>query len=194
MSALSSKLLFFILVVTFAFCFTQPAFAHAGEPRLEISVERINPGGTVELRGVDFDYEQLVTLSLTSTHAEIPLNEVTTDVEGTFTQIVVLPADLAPNIYNFQAKTDHEVVTSPTLTVWGVAVEDQESNVIQDQSDVQFEPLPTPIDASASSESQVDSAKINSPRQNAPSSLSWFTAGIGIIILLSLLLGFRLKK
>lgn len=191
MGKLSSHLLSFIFVVALAFCFAQPAFAHAGEPRLEISVERINPGGTVELRGVDFDYEELVALSLTRENVEIPLNELTTDAEGTFTQIVVLPADLPPDEYNFQAKTDHEVVTSPALTVWGVAAEDQESNGIQDQSDVQFEPMPTAVASVATAAHQVVAPENNVPRQASSGFLIWIALGLGIIVILSVVTRFK---
>jgi hypothetical protein len=187
------QLLPYITVLIFASCLVQPAFAHAGEPRLEISVERISPGGTLEVRGVDFDYEELVTLSLMNVNVEIPLHAVTTDVEGTFTQIVVLPADLSPGEYNFQAKTDHEAVTSPTLTVWGVAVEDQESNGIQDQSDVQLEPVPTSIVAVATVVSPAALPESNAPRRISFSPLIWIiAAGIGIIILAGFV--FRLRR
>lgn len=127
----------------FAVCWIQPAFAHGTEPRLEISVERINPGGVLEVRGVDFDYDELIILSLTRSTIQIPLNEVTADVEGVFTQVIVLPPDLPTGEYNFRAKSEHHTVMSPTIKVWGAAVENNESNSIQDQSDVQFGLIPT---------------------------------------------------
>lgn len=135
--------LFFISAIIFAVCCVQPAFAHGTEPRLEISVERINPGGIVEVRGVDFDYEELVELSLMRSEIQIPLIEVTADVEGVFTQVITLPSDLPVGEYNFRAKSDHHLIMSPTINVWGAAVENNESNGIQDQSDIQFGPIPT---------------------------------------------------
>ncbi len=127
----------------FALCCAQPAFAHGGEPRLEISVERINPGGLIEVRGVDFDYDELVVLSLMRSQIQIPLMEVTADGEGVFTQAIALPADLPLGEYNFRAKSDHHLVASPTITVWGVAAQNQEDNAIRDQSDVQLGAVPT---------------------------------------------------
>lgn len=135
--------LFFISAIIFAVCCVQPVFAHGTEPRLEISVERINPGGIVEVRGVDFDYEELVELSLMRSEIQIPLIEITADGEGVFTQIVALPADLPVGDYNFQARSDHHLVTSPTIMVWGTAVLDQEDSAIREQSDVQFGVIPT---------------------------------------------------
>lgn len=159
-----------------------PALAHSGEPRLEISVDRLNPGGTVEVRGVDFDYEELVTLSLASAAVKIPLNEVTADVEGTFTKIVILPVDLSAGEYHFLATTDHEVVASPTLTVWGVAAESQGGDVIQDQSDVQFEPIATasaPLPQAAASGTPPTTQRSATP-------IYFILAGIGIISFLAL--------
>lgn len=170
------------------------ASAHTGEPRLEINVERISPGGIVELRGVDFEFEESVTLSLISANTEIPLNEVTADTEGIFTQPILLPADLPLGEYNFRAQTDHEVVMSPLLTVWGTAVEDQESNILEDQSDVQFEAMPTQNPAVATTVpppavSRNDSA----PQQNAISPWLWMAVGIAIMTLFGVLLRRNLK-
>jgi hypothetical protein len=143
MRKITVQALLYIFVFLFAFPLAWPAYAHGGEPRLEISVERINPGGVMEVRGVDFDYDESVILSLIRSEIQIPLVEVTADGEGVFTQIIVLPADLPAGEYNFRAKSDHHLVTSPMITVWGAAVEDQEDNAIRDQSDVQLGAVPT---------------------------------------------------
>ncbi len=180
-----------IFIFIFALCFVQPAFAHGGEPRLEISVEQINPGGLVEVRGVDFDYEELVVLSLMRSSIQIPLSEVTTNVEGTFTQIVGLPADLPIGEYNFQARSDHHLVTSPTIIVWGVAVENQEDNSIRDQSDVQFGPLPTLVPVIPSTPPpQRTALKTPASKPNSTTLIYSIVVGVGIISLL----GIRILK
>ena len=137
------RVLFCASAFIVAVCCVHPALANGTEPRLEISVERISPGGIVELRGVDFDYDELVVLSLTRSTIQIPLNEVTADAEGTFTQVIVLPADLPIGEYNFRARSEHHMVLSPTINVWGAPVENNEGTGIQDQSDLQFGPIPT---------------------------------------------------
>ena len=143
MRKITVQALLYIFVFLFVFPFAWPVLAHGGEPRLEISVERISPGGVMEVRGVDFDYDEPVVLSLMRSEIQIPLMEVTADGEGVFTQIVTLPADLPTGEYNFRARSDHHTILSPTITVWGAAVPDQEDSGIRDQSDVQLGPLPT---------------------------------------------------
>jgi hypothetical protein len=137
------KSILFLFVVLVALRLAQPVFAHGGEPRLEINVERINPGGAIEVRGVEFEYDELVDLSLMGTTIPIPLTEVTADVEGTFTQVIVLPSDLPAGEYILRATNDHHWVISQIFTVWGIALESEDSNVNRDQSDVELGPVPT---------------------------------------------------
>jgi hypothetical protein len=179
--------LLYIFVFLFVFPFAWPVLAHGGEPRLEISVERINPGGVMEVRGVDFDYDEPVVLSLMRSEIQIPLIEVTADGEGLFTQNIALPADLPAGEYNFRAKSDHHTILSPTITVSGVAVQDQEDNAIRDQSDVQLGPLPTfapgfpstPLPQPAAEEPPVS-------RRNSTTLIYSILAGVGILAFLSI--------
>ena len=161
------------------------------EPRLEISVERINPGGIVEVRGVDFDYDELVALSMTRSTIQIPLNEVTADAEGTFTQVIALPADLPTGEYNFRAKSDHHLIMSPTLHVWGAAVESNEGNGIQDQSDVQFGALPT-FAPGVSSTPLPQAAALEPPASKGRSTTLIYSMAAGVVILA--LLSIRILK
>lgn len=137
------SVLLFISVSVFAFSSVLPAYAHGGEPRLEISLDRINPGGTLEVRGVEFDYDEPVTLSLMRAEIQIPLMDVIADPEGVFTQVIVLPADLPPGEYTFRAKSEHHKVLSPVFMVSGPALLDKEDNGVRDQSDLELGPLPT---------------------------------------------------
>jgi hypothetical protein len=181
----------FIVLFLFALLFVQPALAHGGEPRLEISVERINPGGLVEVRGVDFDEEESIVLSLTGPNIQIPLIEVTTDLEGTFTQVIVFPADLPTGEYNFIASTEHHMITSPTITVWGVAVQNQEDSGIRDQSDVQLGPMPT-LAPSVSSTPLPQTTASDTPASRRNSPILIFSILTGVVILA--LIGIRIFK
>ncbi len=183
----------YIFLFLFALLFVQPALAHGGEPRLEISVERINPGGLVEVRGVDFDSEELIALSLTRSKIQIPLIEVTTDVEGTFTQVIVLPADLSTGEYNFIARTEHHMITSPTITVWGVAVQNQEDNGIRDQSDVQLAPMPT-LAPGVSSTPLPQTTASGPPVSKRNSTILIYSILLGLVILTLLTLRIFKKR
>ena|SRR5215213_5742894 len=105
---------------------------------------------------------------------QIPLVEVTADGEGVFTQIITLPADLPLGEYNFRARSDHHMVTSPTIIVWGAAVQGQEDNSIRDQSDVQLGLMPTlaPIIV-PEHVSQPVAEPITSTRPLAQNSATW---------------------
>ena len=179
--------LFCAIVFILALSCPQPVFAHGGEPRLEISLERINPGGVIEVRGVDFDYDETVELSLMRSEIQIPLIEVTADGEGVFTQIITLPADLPTGEYNFRAKSEHHMVMSPTIVVWGVAVQDQEDNAIRDQSDVQLGPLPT-FAPSVASTPLPQAAALEPPASKGSSTtlITSILAGVVILALLSI--------
>jgi len=145
MSRIRFKFIVCVFVFLFTLLFREPAFAHGGEPRLEISLERINPGGIMEVRGVDFEYETEIALKLVGNQVDIPLGSVMSDVEGIFVQSLTLPSDLKEGVYVLRATTYDHVVYSPTFTVWGVAIINEEENVILDQSDVQLEPMPTVV-------------------------------------------------
>lgn len=179
--------LLYIFLFLFALLSAQPALAHGGEPRLEISVERINPGGVVEVRGVDFDYDEPVVLSLMRSEIQIPLVEVTADGEGVFTQIIVLPTDLPAGEYNFRARSDHHLVTSAIVTVWGVAVQDLEDSAIRDQSDVQLGPLPT-FAPGVTSTPLPQTAALEPPasKENPTTLIYSILAGVVILALLSI--------
>jgi len=187
MRKITVQALLYIFVFLFVFPFAWPVLAHGGEPRLEISVERINPGGVMEVRGVDFDYDEPVSLSLMRSEIQIPLIEATADGEGVFTQIITLPADLPTGEYNFRAKSDHHMVMSPTIVVWGVAVQDQEDNAIRDQSDVQLGPLPTFAPGVASTPLPQAAAWEPPASKGSSTTLIYsITAGVVILALLSI--------
>src|SRR6266498_4413088 len=109
-----------LFIVVLLSLFVVPgASAHNGRPRLEINVERIQPGGVLDVRGVEFDYEQSVTLYLERKGIVVQLGEAVTDLDGVFLQIVVLPVDLPEGVYDVRAVTSHHDVLSPALTVQG---------------------------------------------------------------------------
>lgn len=193
MNKKSLRNVFYASVFILALCCVQPAFAHGTEPRLEISVERINPGGLVEVRGVDFDYDEPVVLSLMRSEIQIPLIDVTADAEGVFTQIIVLPADLPGGEYKFRAKSDHHLVMSPTFLVWGMAEQNQEDNSIRDQSDVQLGPVPT-FAADVSSTPLPQASSMESPVSKGSSAALTYSILLGAVILALLGVGILKRR
>jgi len=134
-----------VLVFHLIFLQTSGVFAHGDEPRLEISVDRMNPGGVVDVRGVDFEFEEVITLMLVSSQTAIPFGEIVADTEGVFLQTIILPVDLAEGTYNFLAITDDHNITSPDLTVQGPAVvaEGEGGQGLRDDDDPLLAPMPT---------------------------------------------------
>lgn len=145
MIKLKVKFLFYMLALVLAVRVAQPVSAHGNAPRLEINLERINPGGTLEMRGVDFEYETEIALKLVGSQVDISLGTVSSDVDGIFVHNLVLPTDLPEGAYVVCATTYDHVIYSPTFTVWGAAISNAEENGIRDQSDVQLEPLPSRV-------------------------------------------------
>ena len=151
-----------ILCLSLAIFIPTTALAHGDSPRLEISVERINPGGVVEVRGVDFEPEEQISFALIGTDVEIPLGEIIADTDGIFLQIVTLPSELKEGAYYFRAVTDDHQVISPTLTVFGAAIlEGEGGQGPREEEDGLLAPMPTFLPAVVSTAS-APSASIES--------------------------------
>lgn len=173
---------------------THDAFAHATDPRLEINIDRIIPGGVIDLRGVAFDYEEVVTLTLIGAQSELPFGEVIADTEGVFLHIVTLPSDLPEGTYYFRGITSHHYVLSPALTVQGNAIPAEGEEERWEEED----PLPFAIPtyppgvipgAAPGATQSIPVEATPAPNQN------WviFALSALTIISISILLGFRRK-
>ena len=172
-----------IIIILFSLFIVPVASAHSTQPRLEINVERLNPGGIVDVRGVSFGMEESVTLTLISSNAEIPLGEMLSDAEGEFLHIAVLPVDLAEGTYYFRGVTSHHFVLSPPLTVWGTAVAEGGGQGLRDDDDGLLAPMPTVAPAAAATiqpslPMEPTPASISNRNISAPIAL----AVIGILI------------
>jgi len=143
MKKITLKFFLCIFIFIFAFYFAQPVFAHGGEPRLEISAERLNPGSALEIRGVDFEFEEEITLALIGSQIVVPLSTVIGDAEGIFLLTITLPLDLAEGIYIIRATTDDHIVDSPQITVWGIAAQEGGGHGPRDDDDSLLAPMPT---------------------------------------------------
>ena len=112
------KLLSCLFLLVFL-CYVDPASAHGEEPRLEISPETLNPGSTLDIRGVGFELETEIALAIAGLSGDLPVGTVTADVEGGFLMAIDLPSDLAEGTYSIRATSSDHVVTSAPFRVRG---------------------------------------------------------------------------
>ena len=61
------------IVILLSLFVVPSASAHPMIPRLEISIERLHPGEVVDVRGVSFGMDDIVTLSLIGTGMDVSL-------------------------------------------------------------------------------------------------------------------------
>lgn len=88
------------------------ASAHGGVPTLQLQVDRINPGGSVELRG-DMTGDDPVELSLQAGDGStLALGQIETDWEGHFVTAVIIPADVAAGTYIVRVTSPFEEATT----------------------------------------------------------------------------------
>ena len=120
-----------------------PVLAHTAEPRLEINLERTNPGAVVDVRGVSFGMDDEVNLALIGPGLENALEIVSADGLGDFIYIATLPSDLAEGTYYFRATTAHHWVLSPPLMIWGSAALQGGSQGERDDEDGLLMAMPT---------------------------------------------------
>lgn len=179
----------FVLTLAFA----QPAQAHVGQPRLELSVEKVNPGGALDIRGVEFDYEETISLYLERPGIAIQLGEAVADLDGVFLHSAVLPVDLPEGAYNIRAKTDHHEVVSPALTVQGSPIlEEGGGQGVRDEDDPLLAPMPTY--APGVVPGGVSQPVVQPLSQKDPvSSGKWPIFALSILSLFAFFIAFRLR-
>lgn len=179
------KLFSFIPILLLAFLVVQPASAHGDDPRIEINTDRLNPGSVLDIRGVDFEFEEIVTLSLMGTQTEISFGTVLADVEGVFLLTITLPVDIPEGTYVVRATTDDHVVESPQIEVSGAAIIEGGGQGERDEDDGLLAPMPTY--APGVSSTPIPQAVEREPAQASSSNplLLGAIAGIGIILVLA---------
>lgn len=76
--------------------------AHDGRTRLVVERGSVNPGGTIVVRGEDFDADDVVKVALVG-GSSLDLGDVMTDAEGHFEIGIVVPTDMAAGVYSLTA-------------------------------------------------------------------------------------------
>ncbi len=186
-----------VILVICCLSFVSPAFAHGQTPRLEISAERLNPGGVLDIRGVEFDYEEVVTLYLERQGIVVQLGQIVADLEGIFIYTIVLPVDLPAGEYMIRGVTEHHDVLSPVLTVQGPAILSEGSGQGErDEDDSLLAPMPTyaPGVVPGGVEQSTQAAE-PIPEQAPVSGLSpILLLGLSIVLVLSVFFVFRQRS
>ena len=178
-----------LLLLSFALLSTAaPVSAHGGEPRLEIGSQTLAPGGVLEIRGVDFEFEETITLTLVGTSVELDAGVMTGDEEGSFLLNLALPGDLAEGTYFIRAATDDHHVDSPTFAIKGLAVQAGEEQ--RSEEDVLLAPMPTfpPGYSSTPIPPKNSVPETQDPMGASPSAVILITGVIGVGIVLAIIL------
>lgn len=127
----------------FSIFFTSTALAHGDEPRIEISSESLNPGSVLDIRGVDFELDEEINLTLVGPQNQISLGSAIADAEGVFLLTITLPVDLVEGEYVVHGTTDDHVLDSPPITVWGSANLGGGEDGLRSEDDGLLAPMPT---------------------------------------------------
>jgi hypothetical protein len=186
MNPLFFKALSVILFLSALFS-VQPVLAHGDDPRLEINSQRLNPGAVLEIRGVDFEFEEQVTLALIGSQIEIPLGTAIGDEEGIFLVTISLPMDLAEGIYVVHATTDDHVVESPQIMIWGAPQLEEGGQGSRDAADGLLAPMPTfELDFSATPAPQITALETSASKPKSNTLIYSIIVGVGIISLIGM--------
>lgn len=188
-------LIVFALITIFCLFSVSPGSAHGRTPRLEISAERMNPGGVLDIRGVEFDYEEVVTLYLERQGIVVQLGQIVADLEGIFIHTIVLPPDLPAGTYSIRGVTEHHDVLSPFLTVQGPAISEGGGQGERDEDDGLLAPMPTHAPAVVpGGEGQPTSVTVpfsEQPRLSRATPM--LLLSLSILLVLAVFFGFRRK-
>lgn len=194
-SYMKIKLFSFITVVLFVLLVAQPAFAHGDEPRLEISPEKLSPGAVLDVRGVDFEFEEQVALTLHGEQSEIPFGTILADVEGVFVLALTLPFDLPEGTYILRATTDDHTVESPQIAVSGAPIMEGGGQGERDEDDALLAPMPTyapGVSSTPMPQAEAVASTESTPTRNSSNMfMLWGIAGVAILLVFAYI---RIKR
>lgn len=134
-----------------------PIAAH-GEPILQLSADRIQPGATIEVRGDLGTGEAFeVALVAKADGSRRLIGTITTVDEGHFQSFVTIPADAIPGDYLFEVAVDLNVVRAP-LTIAGSPVDAGGGGEGPDRGDGLIVPLPSGFGAAGGANASIPTA------------------------------------
>lgn len=170
-----------------------PAAGHGGPPRVELSAVRLQPGATLEVRGINLDADEVIRIVLAGPAGAILLGEVLADSHGDCAASLSLPVDTAPGVYAVQASAAGRLLAAARLQVAGVPVSTGAEDERRDESEPLLAPMPVrqaPAPARVSPARQpVTAAASSSPL--APAALA---AAAGLLAALGLAGAWRYRR
>jgi hypothetical protein len=167
-----------------------PARAHDGPPRLELTAERLNPGATLDIRGINIAAEQPVTLALIGAGAEYALGTVMGDEHGDFKLIVGVPVEAAVGTYNVRALAPNRVIVAVPLILAGSPIS-AEGGEQRDQDEPLLAPMPQPQDSSRSQPQPALTSQqptASAAPAKASSAIAWWGAALAVLGVAAILL------
>lgn len=144
---------------------TLPAQAHEGPPRLELTTDRIPPGATLEVRGINLGADLSVTVWLSGAGREVQLGEVIGDAHGDFLRGFALPADLLTGAYVVRAVSSDGTIADAPLNIEGAPIFAGEEE--RGQRD-RWEPLLAPMPARAAQVASANPSAARPPAEAEP--------------------------
>ncbi len=177
-------------------CAPTATHAHDGDPRLELSFNRLNPGAPLEVRGVNLAPESPITVKLVGLESEFWLGEAIGDAHGDFMQAFILPSELAAGHYTVLAVSPDNLIVSAPLDIAGAPMPaDDEGGELREEEDPLLATLP-PGWNPAPNLVVANSAEAASTPAPAPSSPSLPTllALLGALLLIVLVAVFAARR
>jgi hypothetical protein len=177
-------------------CAPAATHAHDGDPRLELSFNRLNPGAPLEVRGVNLAAESPITIKLVSLESEFWLGEAVGDAHGDFIQTFTLPSDLAAGHYTVLAVGPGNLIVSAPLDIAGAPMPaDGEEGELREEEDPLLATLPpgwNPAPNLVVADS-VEAATAPVPAPSSPS-LPIVLALLGALLVVGLAVGFAARR
>ena len=166
------------------------AYAHDGPPRLELSMNRTNPGAMIEVRGINLAPEASIVIVLVYNESEMQLGQVISDAQGDFIQALALPADLTEGDYTVRAVSQAQAPVSTSLKIEGAVM--VEGGETRDES----EPLLSAMPSNRSIAASAPSKTVAAPRTAVvgESSAAWLVLPLGTLAVAGIALALRRRS
>lgn len=178
------KIFSIAILFLFSFFCAQDVFAHGDDARIEISSERLNPGGVLDVRGVGFEPEAEITLTLVGSQVEVPVGAMVADEEGHFHMTFPLPVDLAEGTYVIRGTSqDGHAIDSPQLAIWGSADLGSADGEPRAEDDGLLAPMPTVgVGVPTPLMSSAPPVESSLPDESSPIPYTWLALAVGIAV------------